>query len=108
MKRSSLRRHRAALLALLCTVAAIVVALLAADVSGWRSIIARDDIRTDQCRARQPEVYGRKLGFESAPQPPRGLVGIHRHIGRLDGSAPHLREVAEDEVVRSMLITYAP
>jgi hypothetical protein len=40
-----LRRHRAALLALLCTVVAIVVALLAADVSAWRSTVARDDLR---------------------------------------------------------------
>jgi hypothetical protein len=45
MKLRGVRRHRAALLALLCTVMAIVVALLAADVSGWRSSIARDDIR---------------------------------------------------------------
>jgi hypothetical protein len=40
-----LRRHRAALLALLCAGIAIVAALLAADVSVWRSTIARDDIR---------------------------------------------------------------
>jgi hypothetical protein len=45
MKLRGLRRHRAALLALVCMATAIVVALLAADVSGWRSIIARDDIR---------------------------------------------------------------
>jgi hypothetical protein len=45
MKLRGLRRHRAALLALLCTVTAIVVALLAVDVNAWRSIIARDDIR---------------------------------------------------------------
>ena len=45
MKLRGLRRHRTALLALLCAATAIVVALLAADVSAWRSIIARDDIR---------------------------------------------------------------
>ncbi len=43
--RCRLRRHRAALLALLCAGIAIVVALLAADVSAWRSTIARDDLR---------------------------------------------------------------
>jgi hypothetical protein len=39
-----LRRHRAAFLALLCAGIATVVALLAADVSAWRSTVARDDL----------------------------------------------------------------
>ncbi len=43
--RRRLRRHRAALLALLCAGIAIIVALLAADVSAWRSTVARDDLR---------------------------------------------------------------
>jgi hypothetical protein len=40
-----LRRHRAAFLALLCAGIAVVLALLAADVSAWRSTVARDDLR---------------------------------------------------------------
>jgi hypothetical protein len=43
--RRRLRRHRSALLALLCAGIAVVVALLAADVSAWRSTVARDDLR---------------------------------------------------------------
>lgn len=43
--RRHLHKHRAALLALLCAGIAIVVALLAADVSAWRSTVARDDLR---------------------------------------------------------------
>ena len=43
--RRRLRRHRAGLLALLCVAIAVVVALLAADVSAWRSTVARDDLR---------------------------------------------------------------
>jgi hypothetical protein len=40
-----LRRHRSALVALLCTAIAVVIAFLAADVSAWRSTVARDDLR---------------------------------------------------------------
>src|SRR5258706_16012512 len=40
-----LHRHRSAFLALLCAGIALVVALLAADVSAWRSTVARDDLR---------------------------------------------------------------
>jgi hypothetical protein len=43
--RLRIHRHRAALLALLCVAIAIVVALLAADISVWRSTVARDDLR---------------------------------------------------------------
>jgi hypothetical protein len=43
--RRRLRRHRAAVFALLCTGIAILVALLAADVSAWRTTVARDDVR---------------------------------------------------------------
>jgi hypothetical protein len=43
--RRELRKHRAGLLALLCAGIAVVVALLAADVSAWRSTVARDDMR---------------------------------------------------------------
>jgi hypothetical protein len=43
--RRRLRRHRAALLALLCAGIAIVLVLLAADVSVWQSTVARDDLR---------------------------------------------------------------
>jgi hypothetical protein len=43
--RRQLRRHRAGLLALVCAGVAVVVALLAADVSVWRSTVARDDLR---------------------------------------------------------------
>jgi len=43
--RLRIHRHRAALLALLCVAIAIVVALLAADISAWRSTVARDDLR---------------------------------------------------------------
>ena len=43
--RHRLRRHRAGLLALVCAGIAVVVGLLAADVSAWRSTIARDDLR---------------------------------------------------------------
>jgi hypothetical protein len=45
MRLHRLRRHRAAFLALLCAGIAIVLALLAADVSAWRSTVARDDMR---------------------------------------------------------------
>jgi hypothetical protein len=45
VKLRRLRRHRPGLLALLCAVVAIVVALLAADVNAWRSTVARDDLR---------------------------------------------------------------
>ena len=45
MRLRRLRRHRAALLALLCAGLAVVAALLAADVNAWRSTIARDDLR---------------------------------------------------------------
>lgn len=77
MKRSSLRRHRTALLALLCTVTAIVVALLAADVSAWRSIIARDDIRFRALPAH------RQLWHSAAilpGDPARRLLGIDSAI----------------------------
>jgi hypothetical protein len=40
-----LRRHRAALLALLCAGAAAVLVLLALDVRMWRTTVARDDLR---------------------------------------------------------------
>jgi hypothetical protein len=40
-----LRRHRAALLALLSAGVAVLAVLLAADVNAWRSTIARDDLR---------------------------------------------------------------
>lgn len=40
-----LRRHRAALLALLCAGAATVLVLLALDVRMWRTTVARDDLR---------------------------------------------------------------
>jgi hypothetical protein len=43
MKR--LRRHRAALLALLCAGAATILVLFALDVSTWRTTVARDDLR---------------------------------------------------------------
>ena len=43
--RRGLRRHRAGLFALLCAGIATVLVLLAADVSTWRSTVARDDIR---------------------------------------------------------------
>lgn len=43
--RRFLRRHRAALLAVLCAGIATVVALLASDIVAWRSTIARDDLR---------------------------------------------------------------
>src|ERR1700704_4305306 len=45
MRLHRLRRHRAAFLALLCAGIAIILALLAADVSAWRSTVARDDMR---------------------------------------------------------------
>jgi hypothetical protein len=40
-----LRRHRAALLALLCAGAATVLVLLAFDARMWRTTVARDDLR---------------------------------------------------------------
>ena len=43
--RHEVRKHRAGLLALLCAGIAVVVALLAADVSAWRSAVTRDDLR---------------------------------------------------------------
>lgn len=43
--RRRLRRHRAAVLALLCVGIAGLIALLAADVSAWRTTVARDDLR---------------------------------------------------------------
>ena len=43
--RHEARKHRAGLLALLCAGIAAVVALLAADVSAWRSTVTRDDLR---------------------------------------------------------------
>jgi hypothetical protein len=43
--RARIRKHRAALLALLCLGLTALVALLAADVSVWRSTVARDDLR---------------------------------------------------------------
>jgi hypothetical protein len=43
--RARIRKHRAGLLALLCLGLTALVALLAADVSAWRSTIARDDLR---------------------------------------------------------------
>jgi hypothetical protein len=43
--RHEVRKHRAGLLALLCAGIAAVVALLAADVSAWRSTVTRDDLR---------------------------------------------------------------
>ena len=43
--RPYLRKHRAGLLALLCAGVALVVALLAADVSAWRATVTRDDVR---------------------------------------------------------------
>jgi hypothetical protein len=43
--RARIRKHRAALLALLCLGLTVLVALLAADVSAWRSTVARDDLR---------------------------------------------------------------
>jgi hypothetical protein len=47
MRRSlrRLRRHRTGLFALLCVGIAVAVAFLAADVSAWRSTVARDDLR---------------------------------------------------------------
>ena len=42
---SRLRKHRTALVALLCLCIATVLALLAADMSTWRSTVARDDLR---------------------------------------------------------------
>ena len=42
---SRLRKHRTALVALLCLCVATVLALLAADMSTWRSTVARDDLR---------------------------------------------------------------
>ena len=43
--RRGVGKHRAGLLALLCAGIAVVVVLLAVDVSAWRSTVARDDIR---------------------------------------------------------------
>jgi len=43
--RHELRRHRAGLLALLCAGIAVVVVLLAADVSTWRTTVTQDDVR---------------------------------------------------------------
>jgi hypothetical protein len=43
--RHEVRKHRAGLLALLCAGIAVLVALLAADVSAWRSTVTRDDVR---------------------------------------------------------------
>jgi len=43
--RARIHKHRAALLALLCLGLTALVALLAADVSVWRSTVARDDLR---------------------------------------------------------------
>jgi hypothetical protein len=43
--RARIRKHRAALLALLCLGLTALVALLAADVSAWHSTVARDDLR---------------------------------------------------------------
>jgi hypothetical protein len=43
--RARIRKHRTGLLALLCLGLTALVALLAADVSVWRSTIARDDLR---------------------------------------------------------------
>jgi hypothetical protein len=43
--RARIRKHRAGLLALLCIGLTTLAALLAADVSVWRSTIARDDLR---------------------------------------------------------------
>ena len=43
--RYELRKHRAGLFALLSAGIAVVVALLAADVSAWRSTVTRDDLR---------------------------------------------------------------
>lgn len=40
-----LRRHRAALLALLCAGAATLLVLLALDARAWRTTVARDDLR---------------------------------------------------------------
>ena len=45
MRLHRLRRHRSAFLALLCAGIVIVLVLLAADVSAWRSTVARDDLR---------------------------------------------------------------
>lgn len=42
---SRLRKHRTALAALLCLCVAAVLALLASDMSTWRSTVARDDVR---------------------------------------------------------------
>ncbi len=42
---SRLRKHRTAFVALLCLCIATVLALLAADMSTWRSTVARDDLR---------------------------------------------------------------
>jgi hypothetical protein len=42
---SRLRKHRTALVALLCLCIATVLVLLAADMSTWRSTVARDDLR---------------------------------------------------------------
>jgi hypothetical protein len=43
--RRHLRRHRAAVLGLVCVCLAALVALLAVDVSAWRTTVARDDLR---------------------------------------------------------------
>jgi hypothetical protein len=40
-----LRRHRWLVLSVVCAGAAVVFSLLAADVSSWRSTVARDDLR---------------------------------------------------------------
>ena len=45
MRLRRLRRHRAAFFALLCAGIALVLVLLATDVSAWRSTVARDDLR---------------------------------------------------------------
>jgi hypothetical protein len=43
--RRHLRKHRAAVLAVLCACLAALVALVAVDVSTWRTTVARDDLR---------------------------------------------------------------
>ena len=40
-----LRRHRGALVALLCTAAGAVLLLLAVDANAWRTTVAQDDLR---------------------------------------------------------------
>ena len=85
MRLHRLRRHRAAFLALLCAGIALVLVLLAADVSAWRSTVARDDLRFRALPAHRYAVH------PADEQPDPQLAATWRDaIAKLlvDGSAP--------------------